>query len=234
MEETSMLRRGPIEGTSRVVRELLRTQRFKKTINILIRELDPENAGLLVRTLIWEDPELFMSVLGAAPELANAVSNAVLELSRQLSNFPMGLLASYLSMMMDNFDAKTLGKGVREMMQLLGDVRDAGGQELLDSLTGLVKRFAMGMSGAPPTAGATAVPTDALVAALLPALGATAATLGREAAREGSETNLAVRKLADGIRQVASENPDFMKEVVSPLVEAGRQALAGTQAGEGS
>jgi hypothetical protein len=72
MEATPVLRRGPIEGTSRVLRELIRTPRFKKTVGILIRELDPENAGLLVRTLMWEDPEFFLSLLGAAPDVINA------------------------------------------------------------------------------------------------------------------------------------------------------------------
>jgi hypothetical protein len=68
----------------------------------------------------------------------------------------------------------------------------------------------------------------------LPVFASAAARFGREAAREGSETSVAVKKLAHGMRDIASENPEFMKAVVAPLVEAGKAALAGTDAGEGS
>ncbi len=235
MEATSMPRRGPIEGTSRIVRELLRTPRFKRSVGIILGELDPENAGLLIRTIMWEDPEFFLSLLGAAPDVANAGINALLELVRQLSGFPTGLLASFISMILDDVDAESLGKSVGETVQLLGKVRDGGGQGLVDSLSSLMRRFAIGVSGAPPAAGASAVPADAFVNSLLPVIGSAAAALGDEAAREGSEINLAVRKMADGIREIASENPDFMQAVVAPLVEAGRAALAGTEAaGEGA
>ncbi len=235
MEEASMPRRGPIEGTSRILRELLRTPRFKKTVSILLSEIDPENAGLLVETLVWEDPEFFLSLMGAAPDVVNALINVVLELSRQFSSFPTGLLASYLSMIIDRLDAKSLGKVIRETLGLLGEVRDSGGQELVDSLASLLRRFAIGASGAPPGAGSTAVSADAFVSALLPAVGSAAALMGKEASREGSETNLAVRRMVDGIKEIAGENPDFMKAVVAPLVEAGRAVLAGTEAaGEGA
>ncbi|HEY5531820.1 MAG TPA: hypothetical protein VIK22_07450 [Candidatus Anoxymicrobiaceae bacterium] len=235
MEEASMPRRGPIEGTSRILRELLRTPRFKKTVSILLSEIDPENAGLLVKTLVWEDPEFFLSLMGAAPDFVNALINVFLELSRQFSSFPTGLLASYLSMIIDRLDAKSLGKVIGETLGLLGEVRDSGGQELVDSLASLLRRFAIGVSGAPPGAGSSVVPADAFVSALLPAIGSAAALLGKEASREGSETNLAVRKMADGIKEIAGENPDFMQAVVAPLVEAGRAVLAGTEAaGEGS
>lgn len=234
MEETSMPRRGPIEGTSRVVRELLRTPRFKKTVNILLSELDPENAGLLVRTIIWEDPEFFLSLFGATPDIANAAIIGLLELSRQMSNFPPRLLASFLAEILAGLDAESLGIAVWKVGDLLVEVRDSGGQPLIDSLTDLVRRFARGATGITPVAGAPAVPVDKVVENLLPVLASAAAKFGREAAVEGSQTSIAVKKLAHGMRDIASENPEFMKAVVAPLVEAGKAALAGTDAGEGS
>ncbi len=234
MEETSLPRRGPIEGTSRVVRELLRTPRFKKTVNILLSELDPENTGLLVKTLMWEDPELFLSLFGATPDIANVAINGLLELSRQLSNFPPGLLASFLSVLMEGLEMESLGTAVGKVRDLLVEVRDSGGQPLVDSLTDLLRRFARGATGFTPVSGAPSVSADKVVDSVLPVLASAAARFGGEAAREGSETSAAVKKLADGVRDIASRNPEFMKSVVAPLVEAGKAALAGTDAGEGS
>ena len=67
------------------------------------------------------------------------------------------------------------------------------------------------------------------------ALESAAARLGREAAREGSGTNAAVGRLAEGIKEIAARNPDLMRAVAAPLLEAFRQAFAGPEAGrEGS
>ncbi len=227
MESTTVPRRGPIEGTSRVLRELLRTPRFKKTVGILLRELDPENAGLLVRTLMWEDPEFFLSLLGAAPGVANSVINGLRELVGQLSNFPPGLLASFVSIILEEVDAEGLGRAFGDAGRLLTDVQVTGGEDFLESVSGLVRRFAAGVAGTPTAPGALPLSAEEFVEALLPALGALAGALGKEASREGSEMNRAVRRLAAGVRQVAADNPEFMGSVVAPLVEAGRDALAG-------
>ncbi len=72
MSEEPIQPSGPIEGASRVLRELLRTPGFKKAVRTLITELDPENTALLVRTLMWEDPEFFLGLMGAAPSITGA------------------------------------------------------------------------------------------------------------------------------------------------------------------
>lgn len=227
MDATPVPRRGPIEGISRILRELLRTPRFKKTIGILVSELDPENAGLLVRTLMWEDPEFFLSLLGAAPDVVNAGVNGLGELVRQLSNFPRGLLASFISIILEGLDAEGLGRALGDTRRLLGEVAVSGGEELLESLAGLLRRFAAGLTGSPAAPGSAPVSAEAFIDAVLPAAGAIAATLGREASREGSEVNLAVGRLADGVKRIASDNPEFVQSVVAPLVAAGKAALAG-------
>lgn len=235
MESTTVPRGGPIEGTSRVLRELLRTPGFKKTVGILIRELDPENAGFLVRTLMWEDPEFFLSLVGAAPDVANTVVSGLRELVGQLASFPPRLLAGFLSLILDGVDAEGLGRAVGDIGRVLTEVQVAGGGEFLESVSGLMRRFATGVAGAPISPGALPMTAEAFVEASLPAIASLAETLGKEASREGSEMNQAVKRLAAGVRQVAADNPEFMSSVVAPLVEAGRDALAGGgTAGEAS
>lgn len=234
MEQASVPRRGPIEGSSRVLRELLRTPRFKKTVRILLSELDPENAGLLVRTLMWEDPEFFLSLFGALPDVVNVGFEGARELSSQLGNFPPGLLASFLSAFLERVEFESLGRAMANTVDLLADVREAGGSDFTDSLSDAVRRFARGARKAPAAPGAPPVTVSVIVDNLLPALGSLAAAAGKEAQREGSEVREAVARLARGIREIAAENPEFVNSVVSPLVEAGRQALADAQPREGS
>lgn len=234
MIEVTVPRSGPIEGTSRVLRELLRTPRFRKTVNILLSELDPENAGLLVRTIIWEDPEFFLSLFGAVPDITNVAINALLELPRQLSTFPPGLLVGFLEETVGALDAEHLGEAVGRMWLLFAGLGESGGGEALAGAgSGFARGFKKGLAGVLSEAGGENGAAG-LVERMLPAIGSTAAQLGKEAAREGSETSAAVKKIAGGIKKMAMDNPDFFIAVVAPLVEAGRQALAGAQAGEGS
>jgi hypothetical protein len=50
--------------------------------------------------------------------------------------------------------------------------------------------------------------------------------MGEQAARQGSEMNELVSIVVDGVKAIADRNPEFMKSIVVPLVEAGRQVLA--------
>ena len=48
--------------------------------------------------------------------------------------------------------------------------------------------------------------------------------------RDGSETRRLVAGITKSVREIARENPEFMREVVVPLVDAGREALAAAEA----
>lgn len=233
MEETTAKRSGPIDGTSRILRELLRTPRFKKSVNVLLSELDPENAAELVRTLMWEDPEFFLSLFAAVPDLANAVVAALLELSGQLGNFPPGLLASFLAIAVEKLDVEGLGRTVAGVSRLLAGVRDGGGPEFTDALSGALKRFARGLTGVTPAEDQPSVSLESAVIALIPVISSAVARFGSEAAREGSDANLAVARLAAAVEETAAANPLFVKSVALPLFEAGKQALRVAGAAEG-
>ena len=226
---------GPIEGVSRVLRELLGTPRFKKTITTLLSELDPGNAALLVRTLLWEDPVFFLNLVAAAPDVANTAITALLELCRQFMNFPPEMLAGFMAGTVDGLDAERLGETAGTVLLLVGRQEVIAGGSGADAAKGFGARFRTGLSGALAGGGEPSDEATPIVDMVMPALESAAARLGREAAREGSGTNVAVGRLAEGIKEIAARNPDLMRAVAAPLLEAFRQAFEGPEAGrEGS
>ncbi len=64
--------KGWFELGGRVARALLSSPRFRARLQRALDGVDPAGAVELVRSLLWTDPEVPMSVLGTAPRLANA------------------------------------------------------------------------------------------------------------------------------------------------------------------
>jgi hypothetical protein len=193
MSEAPSPRSGPIEGAGRILRELLRTPNFKKTVKILLNELDPENAGQLVRTVFWEDPEFFISLLGTTPPLVNSLIAGIREFSAQMFSFPPRLLAGFMRGMIDDVDAESIGEAAGNMLVLLTRMSSLEDEELRASGA----RFWEGV--------------------------------GRGFKRSLDESvDMAglAESLAESLRAAARENPEFMRNVVVPLVKAGRDALA--------
>lgn len=234
MEDSSVPRKGPVEGTNRILRELLRTPRFKKMVNVLLSQLDPENVALVVRTLVWEDPEFFLSLLGSAPALINMGVNGLAETCLQLGNFPTGLLASFLAQTTEELDAESLGETIGLTLLLALRIGEVDNPLLGSAGTDFATRFGKGLaSSLAEGAAEEESASDLLLGKLMPALGTVASKLGEQAGREGSEINTLVKGLTEGVRTLASENPEFMRSFVAPLVEAGRLVLAAAEvAGE--
>jgi hypothetical protein len=216
-----------LEGLSRVLRELLRTPRFRANVRILLREFDPENAGLLVRACREEDPELFLSVLASAPAATNAAVEATRELLIQLLSFPPPLIASFLSETVRDLDGKRLGETVGLLATLLARAAAAGDEALGAGARQFAQDFAAGVrQSVEKDEQAIFALRDAAFAALARGTQDLAVKLGAQAEQEGSATQRAVAALADGIRAAARENPAFVRSVVAPLLAAGRDALA--------
>jgi len=231
MSDEQELRQGPIEGSSRVLRELLRTPNFKKSIRIILNEMDPENAKLLVRTLMWEDPELFLGLLSSAPSLVNVAVEGTRELSSQMSDFPPALLAGFLTELVRGVDAESVGEATGLMLVLFARINRMEHAELRGATARFWKGVGQGFMRPLSGEDEAASTADVILDSLLPILKYRVEKLGREAGRGGSETSMFVKGLADSIRAIAIDNPEFMKDVVVPLVEAGRDALARAEGG---
>jgi hypothetical protein len=105
---------------ARVIREIIRTPAFLEIIKTNMAGLDPEGAGIAVRTLLWEDPELALSLASLTPDVVNYLVEAVLELGRQLNTFPGPLLDAFVDQLSKGVDVDRM----REVPLVLGPVME--------------------------------------------------------------------------------------------------------------
>ncbi|MBU4175904.1 MAG: hypothetical protein KKB90_11385 [Actinobacteria bacterium] len=222
---------GPIEGAGRVLRELLRTPGFKKAVRTLITELDPENTALLVRTLMWEDPEFFLGLMGGAPSVANTMVEGSLELTRQLSTFPPPLLAGFLAGIVERLDGESLGEMIGTTLATYIRLSELGDESLAEASADLHRGISRGLARSLSGDEQVESTADVLLERLLPLAASRVSRMGEEAKREGSDTARLVKGLAQGMKDIARDNPEFMEGVVAPLAEAWRASLAGSDGG---
>ncbi|HON58139.1 MAG TPA: hypothetical protein P5040_06365 [Smithella sp.] len=106
--------KGVMDLGDRVLKELLKKPAFKENVRTVLQNIDPDAARRLVRTLMWQDPEFFLGLLGAVPALANALVQCIDELLIQLNEkFSPQLLHDFLKSLVLALDKKTLESVVR-------------------------------------------------------------------------------------------------------------------------
>jgi hypothetical protein len=106
--------RGIINATNRIVKVLLKRPAFKENIRSLLNSVDPDNARELARTILWEDPEIILSLMGAVPSLANSMIRFLDEIILQVrEKFPPELLHEFLGEIMREFDGEAI-RSVRD------------------------------------------------------------------------------------------------------------------------
>lgn len=91
-----------------VIREILRTPAFKDLIMLELTGSSSASARELLRTLLWEDPALFFSLLDALPRHFNFTVEFLDELGKQLNRIPSEILWQYLSQMGADVDKDSL------------------------------------------------------------------------------------------------------------------------------
>jgi hypothetical protein len=101
--------RGIIDATNRILKVLLKRPVFKESVRSMLNGVDPDNARELARTIIWEDPEIILSLMGAVPSLANSMVRFLDEIILQVrEKFPPELLHEFLSEIMKEFDGEAI------------------------------------------------------------------------------------------------------------------------------
>ncbi len=159
--------------SERILREVIATPALKELILLQMKDIKAETAPGVVKTFLWGDPGISMSLFGALPDAVNWLLELLLELGRQLNGLPEPLLKDILGQM---------GSGIgTERLKRLPEVY---GQ--------LARRLLIGEGKAPEEARA----------AVIAALNAALAGLDRATARlEENRTEIA-RSLAQGIKEI--------------------------------
>lgn len=142
--------RQPIEPSAgvgaRVLREILRTPAFMEIIKTNLPERKPEEARLLVKTMLWEDAGFSMSAMAAMPAVIDNLAAAILELGRQLSTFPPVLLESFVQQLSSDIDtgaykeiAEVYGAILERQVLESDELRDRSLASLVGALNAAVR-----------------------------------------------------------------------------------------------
>lgn len=94
----------------RVLKEIIATPALKEVFLLQIKDIKPETASGLAKTLLWGDPGISMSLFGALPDAANWLLEFLLELGRQLNGLPEPLLKDILGRIGAGIDRERLGE----------------------------------------------------------------------------------------------------------------------------
>jgi hypothetical protein len=132
MNETVMDKKGISE---RLLHELLKSPKFKASLRMVLNEIDPATLRSLVRTLVWDDVETFMGVVGSLPKLIELMAELVGEMGVQLGNFPPAVLRSFVYQLVGNIDGRALGEAAGNLHVVLDVFRgQEEGREILSKI----------------------------------------------------------------------------------------------------
>lgn len=103
-----------------VMKEVLSTPFVKDLIRSNLQNIKPDKTHPLVKTLMWQDPEVFLSILGAIPPVVNSCTGALAEAGKQINEkFSPELLKNYIGSILNDIDTEEL-KALAEAYVALG------------------------------------------------------------------------------------------------------------------
>lgn len=181
MNEMVMDKRGLGE---RMLHELLKSPKFKASLRIVVNEIDPSTVRGLVRTLIWDDMETFMTLVGGIPKLINLLAQMLSELGVQLGNFTPPMLRGFIYELVGEIDGRALGEAAGNIHVLLDHFR--GSEEGRETISRMVADAREGF---------------------------------QTVATEEAEGLGALSVLAVEVGKALRDNPDFVNEVLKPVIE---------------
>jgi hypothetical protein len=124
--------------SERILKEVIATPALKELILLQMKDIKAETAPGLVKTLLWGDPGISMSLFGALPDAVNWLLELLLELGRQLNGLPEPLLKDILGQVGTGID----GERLKQLPEVYGQ---------------LVKRLVIGEGKTPEEARAAVI-----------------------------------------------------------------------------
>lgn len=111
---------------SGIIKELIKRPLVKGMIRRRLKEITPEGARSLVKTILWQDIEVVFGVLGALPSCINAVAAAIGTLAHELNAKVSPEMAKGFALsLMKDIDTAIIKDSVQAASTLLGSMIDA-------------------------------------------------------------------------------------------------------------
>jgi hypothetical protein len=131
-----------------VLKEILATPFVKDIIRSSLQSRKADKSHPLINALIWQDPEIILSVLGSIPPVVNSCVGALTEVGKQVNeNLSPELIRDYFASILKDIDTdefKALTEAYITMMKNLWEVspelRDAVAKALTDDAPPLIGR----------------------------------------------------------------------------------------------
>ena len=186
----------------RVMRELIRTPVLRELLKLNLAESPPGTAAELARTILFEDVDITLSLLGSSPQALNFLTEFLVEAGRQFQNFPAEILQIFIRQMGERVDKENLQALPGALAPIIDTLIWSDPAALQSLRNGLVAAANAGMWLSSST-------LDRLETGLA------SAPAGRQLDAEAVAEliNASARTLG---RSMASR-PDFLKEVVSQI-----------------
>jgi len=134
MENSTVM---PAEGG--VMKEVFSTPFVKDLIRNHLQNIKPDKTHPLVNALIWQDPEIMLSLLASIPPVVNSCTGALAETGKQVNEkLSPELIRDYLASMLKEIDTnefKALAEAYTTLMKNLWEVSPEFREALAQTLT---------------------------------------------------------------------------------------------------
>ncbi|MBW2638272.1 MAG: hypothetical protein JRC86_12285 [Deltaproteobacteria bacterium] len=129
-------------GDGSVLAEIIRTPLFKDMLNNYLREIDPRKGSATAKVILWEDPQLVLSLLASIPPMVNWIVAFLGELGNQTSDkFPPQLVKGYMANMWEDIDRDAMEECLKSYGRLIKGLLDESPEfqrALLEAIKGPV------------------------------------------------------------------------------------------------
>lgn len=133
MDESAKTK-GIFELGDRIAKALLNKPGFKANLALLLNHIDPDSVPDLVRTLIWEDVGVALSLADAVPKIANALIKAAEETVTQVNDhFPPEFLREVIRIILAEIDFVALMNVQSGFNRIMAEVAPLFNPEALDT-----------------------------------------------------------------------------------------------------
>ena len=107
MTESSKM--GLVNFLNRLLSNRLKNPAFKDSVRSVMQNIDPDSTPKLAKTIMWQETEFFLGLLGAVPRIANVFISLVDEILNELTQkFSPELLEGYVESMIDEIDKEAI------------------------------------------------------------------------------------------------------------------------------